>query len=289
MMPPPGVPDSASAPRPLWAIGDVQGCLGSLQALVSRIDALEAPRRPRFRLVGDLVNRGPASLETLRWAIANESRIVSVLGNHDLHLLAVAAGIRPQHRTDTLSDILAAPDRELLIDWIRRRPLAHLEDGWLLVHAGVLPQWDAPRTVELSEEVRRVLSGDRWVDFLRVMYGNLPARWDDRLAGADRLRVIVNALTRLRFCTADGTMEFSTKEGAGGAPPGHMPWFDVPGRACGDTPVVFGHWSTLGYIDRPDLLAIDTGCVWGGTLTAVRLDDRLVVSERCPRSARPMP
>ena len=296
------------------AIGDIQGCLDGLLALVDAIDRREAaavaaagadaaasPASPaslpssassagepaRLWLVGDLVNRGPRSLATLRWAIANEHRITTVLGNHDLHLLAVAAGIRPMHRADTLAEILAAPDAAELIDWVRRRPLAHLENGHLMVHAGVLPQWDAQRTLELGAEVQEVLSGPRWMDFVRVMYGNEPALWDDALAGADRLRVIVNALTRLRFCTPDGTMDFRAKQGAESPPAGHLPWFDVPGRASADVTVVFGHWSTLGLVMRPNLLALDTGCVWGGALTAVRLSDRAVAQVRCAAAMRP--
>jgi bis(5'-nucleosyl)-tetraphosphatase (symmetrical) len=266
-----------------FVIGDIQGCQDALHSLVERIDASAAPdgATPPLWLVGDLVNRGPRSLATLRWAIANERRITAVLGNHDLHLLAAAAGIRPLHRSDTLDEILAAPDAADLIDWVRRRPLAHLEGGHLLVHAGVLPQWSAQRTVELASEVELVLRGPRWIDFLRVMYGNMPARWSDSLAGADRLRVIVNALTRLRFCTPDGTMEFNAKQGADAPPPGHLPWFDAPGRASADTTVVFGHWSALGLLMRPNLIALDTGCVWGGALTAVRLSDRAIVRVSC--------
>lgn len=289
------------------AIGDVQGCHDCLLALLACIDggsgegdggdagdcsvraaaAAHRPAQPRLWLTGDLVNRGPKSLETLRWARANEHRIVTVLGNHDLHLLAVAAGIRPQHRSDTLAPILAAPDRDALLDWLRRRPLAHLEQGHLLVHAGVLPQWSAAQAVALAAEVQRVLSGPDWTAFLRVMYGNAPARWDEHLEGADRLRVIVNALTRLRFCTPEGTMEFATKEGAGGAPAGHLPWFEVPGRASAEVTVVFGHWSTLGLLDRPRLLALDTGCVWGGALSGVRLGDRRRFQVRCPQAQAP--
>jgi len=288
------------------AIGDVQGCLDCLLALVEEIDRRAAPApaavpdprgaRPmeavaggpaRLWLVGDLVNRGPRSLATLRWAIANEQRITTVLGNHDLHLLAVAAGIRPAHPSDTLAEILAAPDAADLLDWLRRRPLAHLEGGHLMVHAGVLPQWSAERTLELAAEVQQVLAGPRWIDFLRTMYGNEPARWEDRLVGADRLRVVVNALTRLRFCTPDGTMDFRAKQGAGSPPAGHLPWFEVPGRASADVTVVFGHWSTLGLVVRPNLLALDTGCVWGGALTAVRLGDRSVAQVRCGQATRP--
>jgi len=294
-------PDNAGAS---YAIGDVQGCLGGLLALVETVDATAtagsgsahetsstadavAARPPRLWLVGDLVNRGPQSLATLRWAIANEHRVTAVLGNHDLHLLAVAAGIRPLHRSDTLAEILAAPDADDLIDWVRRLPLAHFEDGHLMVHAGVLPQWSAQRTMELAAEVQQVLAGPRWIDFLRVMYGNEPARWHDGVAGADRLRVIVNALTRLRFCTRDGTMDFKAKQGPDSPPPRHLPWFDVPERESADVTVVFGHWSTLGLLVRPNLLGLDTGCVWGGTLTAVRLGDRAIAQVRCAHAARP--
>jgi bis(5'-nucleosyl)-tetraphosphatase (symmetrical) len=205
-----------------------------------------------------------------------------VLGNHDLHLLAVAAGIRKPHRSDTFDEILAAPDRDELLEWLRRRPLAHFEGGWLMVHAGVLPQWTIEQTLSLAREAGAVLAGPHWIEFMRDMYGNQPASWDEHLTGSDRLRVIINALTRLRFCTTAGTMEFATKEGLDHAPAGYMPWFDVPGRRSAGTPIVFGHWSTLGLIDRPDLLAIDTGCVWGRQLSAVRLHDRRLVQIDCP-------
>ncbi len=271
-----------SAAPETWAIGDLQGCLDSLLELRSRL-----PNDARLWLTGDIVNRGPRSLDSLRWAVAQGDRLVTVLGNHDLHLLAVAAGLRKAHRTDTLAGILAAPDRDALIDWVRTRPLAHFDQGWLMVHAGVLPQWSLERTLELAEEVRSVLAGPQWIAFLREMYGNQPARWSDSLRGHERLRVIVNALTRLRFCTLDGEMEFTTKEGAGGAPAGHFPWFEVPGRCTADTPIVFGHWSTLGLVNRPDLLAIDTGCVWGGKLSAARLSDRKLIQCECPRILAP--
>ncbi len=259
-----------------WAIGDIQGCLDCLLELLPKLP-VDAP----LWLVGDLVNRGPRSLDSLRWAIEQGDRIVCVLGNHDLHLLAVAAGIRRAHRTDTLDEILAAPDRDELLDWVRSRPLAHFAQGWLMVHAGVLPQWSVERTMELADEVHRVLAGPHWMAFLREMYGNEPAYWSDSLRGHDRLRVIVNALTRIRFCTLDGRMEFATKDRADSAPEGYLPWFDVPGRASAGTPIVFGHWAALGLVDRPGLLAIDTGCVWGRELTAVRLHDRAQRAVRC--------
>jgi len=267
---------AASNDAEIWAIGDLQGCLDSLLCLLPQL-----PAHARLWMPGDLVNRGPRSLDSLRWAIAQGERLVAVLGNHDLHLLAVAAGIRRAHRTDTLDDILGAPDCDALIDWVRSRPLAHFERGWLMVHAGVLPLWSVARTLELAAEVQRVLSGPDWMGFLRAMYGNEPPAWSDSLRGNDRLRVIVNALTRIRFCTPDGRMDFTAKEGVDRAPDGHLPWFEVPGRASAGTPIVFGHWAALGFMDRPDLLSIDTGCVWGRELTAVRLSDRAKRSVNC--------
>ena len=262
--------------REVWAIGDLQGCLDSLLALLDNL-----PADASLWLTGDLINRGPRSLDTLRWAMAQGDRLTTVLVNHDLHLLAVADGIRAAHRSDTFDEILQAPDRADLLDWIRTRPLAHFDHGWLMVHAGVLPQWSRAQALELADELHGALAGPGWIGFLRTMYGNEPSQWSAQLLGADRLRVIVNALTRLRFCTADGRMEFHTKEGAGSAPPGFMPWFEVPGRASADTPIVFGHWSSLGLINRADLAAIDTGCVWGRTLSAMRLSDRRIVEVSC--------
>lgn len=247
------------------------------------------PPAERLWLCGDLVNRGPQSLSLLRWAYQNRDRLVCVLGNHDLHLLAVACGARRAGRNDTLDEVLNAPDREQLLDWLRAQPLAHFEAGHLLVHAGVLPNWDLAAVLSLADEVQTVLRGSDWRSFLHQMYGDQPNRWNDRLVGIDRLRVIVNALTRLRFCSRDGAMEFASKEGTGSAPLGFMPWFDVPTRATRHLTVVFGHWSTLGLVDRPDLLGLDTGCVWGGALTAVRLSDRARFQVCCPQAAVPTP
>lgn len=260
----------------IWAIGDLQGCLSKLLELRARL-----PDDAHLWLTGDLVNRGPESLETLRWARRHADAFTAVLGNHDLHLLAVAAGARAPHRSDTFDEILAAPDRDELLDWLRRQPLAHVEYGWLMVHAGVLPQWSVAQTMALAREAQAVLAGPDWRAFMHRMYGNYPVRWDDSLVGADRLRVIVNALTRLRFCSADGEMEFATKEGLDAAPAGYQPWFEVGARQSRGTPIVFGHWSSLGLIDRPNLLAIDTGCVWGRQLTAVRLTDRACIQVDC--------
>jgi bis(5'-nucleosyl)-tetraphosphatase (symmetrical) len=268
-----------------YAIGDVQGCNSQVLALLEQIYAVSA--NPKLIFVGDLVNRGPQSLATLRQIRALGDTANVVLGNHDLHLLAAAHGIRKPHASDTFDDILNASDRDELLDWLRQRPLARLENGHLFVHAGVLPQWTAQQTLELAHEVESVLRGPDWVNFLREMYGNTPAKWDNSLQGMDRLRCIVNALTRIRFCRMDGTMEFVTFEGADAAPPGYFAWFDVPGRKTEDVTVVCGHWSALGLIMRTNLIALDTGCVWGGKLTAVRLEDRAVFQVNCPQYRRP--
>ncbi len=268
-----------------FAIGDVQGCAAELALLLERIEA--ASPRARLVFVGDLVNRGPESLRTLRQVMALGERARVVLGNHDLHLLAVSQGIRPPGRGDTLDDILQAPDRDELLDWLRSQPLALMADDHLVVHAGVLPLWTAAKVLALSAEVEEQLQGEAWTDFLRTMYGNEPARWDEDLRGADRWRCIVNALTRLRFCTADGEMEFATKEGPGQPPAGYLPWFDVPGRRTADVPLAFGHWSTLGLVQRKNLAGLDSGCVWGGRLSAMRLSDGFVVQVDCAGYRKP--
>lgn len=269
----------------IYAIGDLQGCYQSLVSLLARIDA--ATPHAKLIFVGDLVNRGPDSLATLRLIRSLGDRAQTVLGNHDLHLLAAAHGIRKLHRHDTLAQVLEAPDREELLDWLRQRPLALFEDGHLLVHAGVLPQWSATKALGLAREVEAVLQGPDWLAFLREMYGDQPARWDDALQGNDRLRCIVNALTRLRFCTEDGTMEIAAKGSTGITLPGYLPWFDVPGRQTADVTVVCGHWSTLGLKLLPNLIGLDTGCVWGGKLTAVRLRDRALFQVACPQAQKP--
>jgi len=270
-----------------FLVGDVQGCAEAFERLLAEIDF--SPSRDRLVAMGDLVNRGPSSLAVLRRMAAFGDAATCLLGNHDLHLLAVAHGVRALHRGDTFGDVLAAADRGACLDWLRRRPLAHLEAGWLCVHAGVVPQWDLAQTLALAAEFAALLSGPDLPAFLRVMYGNEPDRWSDALSGAERWRFVVNTLTRIRFCTDDGRLDFKTKEGAGAAPPGHRPWFDVPGRRTAGQPIAFGHWSTLGLISSPELLAIDTGCVWGGALTAVRVDGgrREVVQVRCPQTQRP--
>lgn len=267
-----------------YAVGDLQGCLSSFRQLAARL-----PDAGRFVFVGDLVNRGPESLATLRHvkALADAGQAAVVLGNHDLHLLAVAAGIRPLHRSDTLQDILQAPDRDGLLAWVRSLPLAHREQGVLFVHAGVLPDWDADTTLALSHEVQRRLAASDHDAFLREMYGNEPARWSDALGGHDRLRCVVNALTRVRMLAADGTMQLKHKDASAAAPAGLVPWFDHPRRATRGTPIVFGHWSTEGLVMREDVIGLDTGCVWGGRLTALRLDDRALFQVDCPQAQAP--
>jgi len=269
-----------------YVIGDLQGCHDQTVALVDRILAQEE-QAPSILFTGDLINRGPDSLATLRYvhalAAASSGRIDTVLGNHDLHLLAVANGIRPASGSDTLEHILQAPDGAELLDWLRTRPMAMLRDGHLLVHGGVLPQWDAAQVMALAGEVEAALRGAAWTGFLAQMYGNQPDAWSDELQGPARLRCIVNALTRLRFCSMDGVMDFKLKESARADPAsGLMPWFEVPGRRTQDVTVVFGHWSALGLMLKPNLIALDTGCVWGGYLSAVCLDDRSLMQVQCP-------
>lgn len=270
-------------------IGDVQGCDEPLGRLLDTIGF--SPSRDTLFFLGDLVNRGPASLAVLERLMALGSSAQALLGNHDLHLLAVAQGVKRPHRNDTVDGILSSPRREALLDWIRQRPMALRAGGWLMVHAGVLPAWDVAQTLDLAGEVERALRGEHWQVFLQHLYGNRPDRWDDDLQGFDRLRVIVNALTRLRFCNADGVMEFDTKDSAAAAPPGFMPWFEVPGRRTAGTPVAFGHWSTLGESGRDDALALDSGCVWGGCLTAARIGERPGEVERmavrCTQAQKP--
>ena len=262
-----------------YAIGDLQGCEEELRALLIRLKF--SADRDRLWFVGDLVNRGPDSLAALRRVRALGDNAVVVLGNHDLHLLAVACGVQRRRRTDTLDEVLGAPDRDRLIEWLLTRPLAHAEGHDLMVHAGVVPQWTAARTVALAEEVSRALRRDPRALF-EQMYGDEPERWDERLAGPERLRFIINVLTRLRLCTADGRVDLSLK-GPPPPPPSPLrPWFEHPQRATRNVRVVFGHWSALGLVDRPEVLGLDTGCVWGGSLTAVDLDtDRPPLSVDC--------
>jgi bis(5'-nucleosyl)-tetraphosphatase (symmetrical) len=270
-----------------YAIGDLQGCHAELCDLLALVGF--SRETDRLWLVGDLVNRGPASLAVLREVRALGDAVVAVLGNHDLHLMTVAAGHRRPHRGDTIDDILAAPDRDELIAWLARQPLVHVEDEWLMVHAGLLPSWTPATALMLSREVSSVLQGAGAREFLRDLYGDEPRTWSDALTGIARLRAIVNVCTRLRFCTADDTMQFREKRGAQHAPAGFLPWFAQPGRRTAHVAVVCGHWSTLELMLRPNVVMLDSGCVWGGALTAMRLSDRRIyqVGSRAPISPKP--
>ncbi|WP_440113417.1 symmetrical bis(5'-nucleosyl)-tetraphosphatase [Acidovorax sp. BL-A-41-H1] len=277
----------------IYCIGDIQGCDSALGRLLDTIGF--SASRDTVYLLGDLVNRGPDSAAVLRRSMRHGDAIRCLLGNHDLHLLAAAAGARKPSRRDTLASVLDAPDREALLAWVRQQPLArahtHAGQTLLMVHAGVLPAWSVADTLAYADEVQAVLLSPELPAFLQAMYGNTPDRWSDPLTGTDRLRVIVNALTRLRFCSADGVMDFESTESASAAPPGLMPWFDVPGRRTAGTVMAFGHWSTLGWLNRSDLLGLDTGCVWGGCLSAVRfgstLAERELLQVHCEQAQQP--
>lgn len=271
----------------LYAIGDIQGCHAEFCELLDLIGF--APERDRLWLVGDLVNRGPGSLAVLREVKALGDAAVTVLGNHDLHLLIVAHGLRRMHHEDTLAPILEAADRDDLLDWLQRRPLVVKEGTHLLVHAGLLPQWTPDQALALSAEVEAALAGAQAEDFLRCLYGDQPSEWRDDLAGFDRLRIIVNACTRLRFCSADGTLALREKRGPAFAPAGFLPWFAHPHRASAGVHVVCGHWSTLDLMLSPTVSMLDSGCLWGGNLTAMRLEDRQIfqVPSRQPISPKP--
>lgn len=263
-----------------YAIGDVQGCFDSLQRLLGEFAF--NPRQDQLWFVGDLVNRGPRSLETLRFIKGLGDAAVTVLGNHDLYLLMVATGTaRKRGKDDTLGEILAAPDCEELLTWLRHRPLCHVRAPFCMVHAGLLPQWSVADAEQLSREVEDALQAPNYKEFMAHMWGSEPAAWNPELRGWERLRVVVNAMTRMRFCTPAGVMEFHAKGELSDCPTGHMPWFEAPGRQNLDHVLVTGHWSALGLRISPNLLALDTGCLWGGQLTAIRLEDRQVFQVNC--------
>jgi bis(5'-nucleosyl)-tetraphosphatase (symmetrical) len=262
-----------------YAIGDVQGCYDQLMRLLERCGFDE--RRDRLWFVGDLVNRGPQSLATLRFVRGLGDRAVTVLGNHDLSLLVVAEGAHKGHASDTFGDVLAAPDRDELLDWLRRQKMMHAENGRAMVHAGLLPQWSIDRALDLAREAETALRGPGYGELMRNLYGNQPARWSDHLAGYERLRIIVNAMTRMRLVAPDGTLQFGHKLGLDTAPAGYLPWYDAPDRASRDTPVVFGHWAALGLLVRDDVVCLDSGCVWGRQLTALRLENRQLIQCDC--------
>lgn len=277
-----------------YLIGDIQGCDAAFSQLLTQLSF--SPSRDTLFLLGDLINRGPASAEVLRRCMQLGDAVKPLLGNHDLHLLATAHGIRKPGKRDTLQSILNAPDSSALLHWVAQQPLArYLEDTHgqrlLMVHAGVLPQWTLEDSLQLADEVHQHIKGPHLHDFLLHMYGNTPQQWDAALSGADRMRVIVNALTRIRFCTADGVMDFESAESADAAPTGLMPWFECPDRKTAKDTIAFGHWSTLGLVNRPHLMALDTGCIWGGCLTALELgsdfSERTVHQVHCEQAQKP--
>lgn len=265
-----------------YAVGDVQGCFAALEGLLGEVGF--SASRDRLWLVGDLVNRGDASLDVLRYVRNLGSAAVAALGNHDLHLIMLAEGCGRLSKEDTLDAVLDAPDRDDLLGWLRVQSMFHVEDEYAMVHAGLLPSWSIAKARELGREVELALSGSDYGDFLANMWGSEPAQWNEHLRGWDRLRVIVNAMTRMRFCTADGRMEFRSKGPPESAPAGYQPWFAVPGRANATHTIICGHWSALGFRHEEKLLALDSGCLWGRCLTAVRLEDRRIYQHPCVRN-----
>jgi len=257
-----------------YAIGDVQGCYDELQQLLMKAGF---QKQDRAWFVGDLVNRGPKSLEVLRFVRGLGDRAVVVLGNHDLHLVAQHEGFERARKDDTFQDVLAAPDRRELVDWLRKRPMMHAEGGYAMVHAGLLPQWSIAKAVRLGREVERALAGENYREFLKNMYGSKPERWDDALTGWDRLRVIVNAMTRMRFCTPEGRMGLHGKGTE--PPPGYLAWYET--RPQEAETIICGHWSQLGLKFTPRLAALDSGCVWGGALSALKLEERALYQLPC--------
>ena len=266
-----------------YAVGDLEGCLDQLKCLLEQVRF--DPAKDELWLVGDLVNRGPKSLETLRFLYSIRESVVCVLGNHDLHLLAAANNIERLRKADTLREILDAPDRAELLDWLRRQKLLHYDEqrDIALVHAGIPPQWSLKKALKRAAEVEEALQDDaRLPLFLDGMYGNEPAKWDGDLHGVTRLRVITNYFTRMRFCRADDTLDLKSKEGLDTAPPGFAPWFSYPERKTRGQKIIFGHWAALeGNCNEPGLYALDTGCVWGGSLTLLNIDSGERISCSC--------
>ncbi|WP_031434376.1 symmetrical bis(5'-nucleosyl)-tetraphosphatase [Methylomarinum vadi] len=257
----------------IYAIGDIQGCYDELLKLLDVVEFDENSDRLWF--AGDLVNRGPKSLETLRFVKSLGETAVTVLGNHDLHLLATALKQRKAGKKDSLTPILEAPDRDELLHWLRHRPLFHHDGDFCLVHAGLPPQWDFAMTEKMARQVETLLQGPGYMDFFRSMYGDKPSQWSERLNPFEQARFTVNCFTRMRYCDLDGKLDFSQKGPLGSQPEHLLPWFAVPGRKSADMKIIFGHWSTLGYHESHNCYAIDTGCLWGGELTALKLGKRV--------------
>ena len=261
-----------------YVIGDIQGCYRELLDLLDEIN-FDATNDELW-FIGDLINRGPESLKVLRFVKQLNENTIVTLGNHDLHLIAVANKRQNKKNKDTLDEILAAPDREELMTWLRQQSLIHIDHdkGFTMVHAGLVPQWDLQQTTEVAQEAEAILKSDAFHDFLDVMYGNQPDQWSDDLEGHDRIRFIINCLTRLRYCSKSGRMDFKCKGAPGSEPKGIHPWFCIKNRKLKKEKILFGHWSTVSLGDIDDfgiynVYPLDTGCVWGGTLTAIRLED----------------
>jgi bis(5'-nucleosyl)-tetraphosphatase (symmetrical) len=269
-----------------YAIGDIQGCFNSFQSLLKHIEF--KPLSDQLWLVGDILNRGTGSLQMLRWAHEHKHAVKMVLGNHDLHTITVAEGFAKAHRGDTLQAILEAPDRESLLTWLRHQPLLHAEGDYLMVHAGLLPQWSTSQAKLLAAEVESALQSPNYRDFLIQMYGSQPTIWIDDLQGFDRLRIITNAMTRMRICSIRGEMEFKFKGEVADIPPDWMPWFEAPNRKTSDVKILCGHWSALGLKIKENIFALDTGCLWGGQLTALQLENQQIFQVPCDLRDRPL-
>jgi len=273
----------------IYWIGDIQGCDAPLGQFIDQVGF--SASRDRLYVLGDLVNRGPASLQVLRRLQNLGNSVQCVLGNHDMHLLALNAGAKKPSKSDTLNEVLMADDKEALLHWLRHQALAIYQEDVLMVHAGVLPQWSLEEAMSLAHELQEILRGPDVNDFLMQMYGNEPSLWLPNLTGIARWRCALNAFTRIRFCTPAGQMEFETKEGKAKAPPGYLPWFEVPHRKTSQTTIAFGHWSTLGAVQRSDVWALDTGCVWGGCLTGIQRnrpsDEPVRIEVKCPGYQKP--
>jgi bis(5'-nucleosyl)-tetraphosphatase (symmetrical) len=274
----------------IYAIGDVQGCYDELMALLKMIDF--NADNDRLWFAGDLINRGPNSLEVLRFVKSLGDRAVTVLGNHDLHLLALSQGNRSHYKHGTLDEVMNAPDRNELIEWLRHRPVMyhHEKRGYSLIHAGLPPQWDLAAARTCAQELEASLRGPGFHDFCQQMYGNQPDLWRDDLSGIDRLRFITNAFTRLRYCTPDGRLSMHDKGAPGSQPDGALPWYRMPGRATRNDRILFGHWSTLGYCQAGNVWCLDSGCLWGGKLTALRLRKTrkpIALQFDCPGALKP--
>lgn len=262
-----------------YAIGDIQGCYHAFMALLTRLSF--NPSRDQLRLVGDLINRGSGSLEVLRWCYQHPSSIKVVLGNHDLHALAVAHALKKAHKSDTLQAIMHAPDRDELLNWLRHQPLLiadvdELQSSYAVVHAGLLPQWTLQSALGYAREVEAALQAPDYPIFLANMYGNEPNSWQENLSGIHRLKVITNAMTRMRICTASGAMEFAFKGKLPDVPEGYTPWFNVPNRQSKNVPIYCGHWSALGISRSHNVISLDTGCLWGGQLSAICIETGVI-------------